>query len=577
MPPLFQRQEELAPGLMQRVGNAATAARYALFGYPGVGQVERALNPDPQVTNRASMLPIGNYDDGSVGLAWPQSLIDAKEAFGRFHRGEAPQPQDAVLAGLAMTGGMFVPKPSNTVGMFGGRLARTADHAKLAQAEEMAARGASRDDIWSQTGWFKGPDDKWRFEIDDSGSSTRNSFMHSAQTGTADALEGATASVSMGVPTTTLQGAFNHPSLYDAYPDLAATGFTGEYARRVLRKDGSGRKYMTEPPPNQPVHGGFWGDDNSIVVGAPDAQGFRSGVLHEAQHAIQQREGFAPGGSPREGSSFGQLGEITPDGFDAYRRRIGEVEARNVQRRMDMTPAERRLTPPWRTQDVSDENQIFSNPKEAAPAGLLATSNLDRMKAAESAPARSIPDAPQSIPELQGMIDSNLDRFAVSRSVGDQAFSQDPARYNAYAYGLHDVMNPDSEWAMSSPTVHSGGLVPFGTSAPGLMQPPAQPDGPGLMAQQSPSERLQERGYLDNVPPSSVMQEALSGQQQSAYEAFMRPRIDALEGIGIPPLEARALITEMPDVESYRKRLSDEALSDPRVLETIRKLLEDSH
>lgn len=89
--------------------------------------------------------------------------------------------------------------------------------------------------------------------------------------------------------------------------------------------------------------------------------------------------------------------------------------------------------------------------------------------------------------------------------------------------------------------------------------------------------RLQGRGYLDKVPPSSVMQEALSGQQQSAYEAFMRPRIDALEGIGIPPLEARALITEMPDVESYRKRLSDESLSDPRVLETIRKLLEDSH
>jgi hypothetical protein len=59
---------------------------------------------EPKVTYRASMLPVGNYDDGSVGMAWPQSAVDAKNAFGRFHRGENPQPQDAVLAGLAMTG-----------------------------------------------------------------------------------------------------------------------------------------------------------------------------------------------------------------------------------------------------------------------------------------------------------------------------------------------------------------------------------------------------------------------------------------------------------------------------------------
>jgi hypothetical protein len=68
----------------------------------GARQVAERL--DPQVTYRASMLPVGNYDDGSVGMVWPQSAVDAKNAFGRFHRGEAPQPQDAVLAGLAMTG-----------------------------------------------------------------------------------------------------------------------------------------------------------------------------------------------------------------------------------------------------------------------------------------------------------------------------------------------------------------------------------------------------------------------------------------------------------------------------------------
>jgi hypothetical protein len=68
------------------------------------GARDVAESLDPRVTYRASMLPVGNFDDGSVGMVWPQSAVDAKNAFGRFHRGEAPQPEDAVLAGLAMTG-----------------------------------------------------------------------------------------------------------------------------------------------------------------------------------------------------------------------------------------------------------------------------------------------------------------------------------------------------------------------------------------------------------------------------------------------------------------------------------------
>jgi len=41
-----------------------------------------------------------------------------------------------------------------------------------------------------------------------------------------------------------------------------------------------------------------------------------------------------------------------------YQRSSGEVEARNVQTRRDMTPAERRAKRPWETQDVPDDKQI---------------------------------------------------------------------------------------------------------------------------------------------------------------------------------------------------------------------------
>jgi hypothetical protein len=43
---------------------------------------------------------------------------------------------------------------------------------------------------------------------------------------------------------------------------------------------------------------------------------------------------------------------------DQYRALAGEVEARNVQTRMDMDAATRRATPPWATEDVPRDQQI---------------------------------------------------------------------------------------------------------------------------------------------------------------------------------------------------------------------------
>jgi hypothetical protein len=50
------------------------------------------------------------------------------------------------------------------------------------------------------------------------------------------------------------------------------------------------------------------------------------------------------------------------DARDLNWRLAGEVEARNVERRMHMTEEERRATPPWLTQDVPDEDQIIVLP-----------------------------------------------------------------------------------------------------------------------------------------------------------------------------------------------------------------------
>ena len=58
--------------------------------------------------------------------------------------------------------------------------------------------------------------------------------------------------------------------------------------------------------------------------------------------------------------------------MEAYRRVAGEVESRNVQKRMKMTPEERRATPPWKTEDVPRDKQIVNMNRASVYGGPLA-------------------------------------------------------------------------------------------------------------------------------------------------------------------------------------------------------------
>lgn len=106
---------------------------------PQVSAKDAAINrPDP--VERASMLPFATYPDGSTKLALPGMIAEdiprAVTAPARAYRGEIPD-EDMISEGLNFAGNMAiggsaVPKPSNAAGMFGGRLAKTADVASEA-------------------------------------------------------------------------------------------------------------------------------------------------------------------------------------------------------------------------------------------------------------------------------------------------------------------------------------------------------------------------------------------------------------------------------------------------------------
>jgi len=247
--------------------------------------------------------------------------------------------------------------PRNTTMIFAGPTAKTADHAALAKAQEMKAQGASRADIWRETGWdLEKADQIPRFEIDDSGSRWAGPRPEDMTPG-------------MSIRDTS-GNLLPHENLARAYPET--TDMRVQYLRPTNPSfsAGSSGAYRAEGP--------GYAIANSANPGDP-----RSIGLHELQHHVQTVEGFAQGGnwrdavnSPegraladkiyretkRRGSNMADEdiranAEIAA-GRAIYNRLAGEVEARNVQSRMNMSAAERRATPPWETQDVPDEQQI---------------------------------------------------------------------------------------------------------------------------------------------------------------------------------------------------------------------------
>jgi hypothetical protein len=129
-----------------------------------IGTARRGLLDDgPEVVKRGTTAPVVEYSDGTAGLGVPQGLMDvwdgARNAltepnywdFLNYKPGTDYSDQGmnrAVgdsfdAATTAATGSMLAPKPANAVGIFGGRLARTADQDALSRAEHMAASGGS--------------------------------------------------------------------------------------------------------------------------------------------------------------------------------------------------------------------------------------------------------------------------------------------------------------------------------------------------------------------------------------------------------------------------------------------------
>jgi hypothetical protein len=231
--------------------------------------------------------------------------------------------------------------PRKQAGMFIGEKAKTWNKANNAQAVKMEKAGVDPRQIWTETGNWKAPDGKWRQEIPDNEAKwLRN-------------LPFETRMERMG-------NTIAHDPLYQTYPETEK--ITTLFGQNVNAQGGTG-SYHFDPSLGRGII--------NIESGGSDAiQNAKSTGLHELQHAIQQREGFASGGSP-EGMRQEALemlrrdvasGEIptTEQAMamlpmaqqNAYRRLAGEAEARATQARMNMDMPQRLQTFPADSYDV---------------------------------------------------------------------------------------------------------------------------------------------------------------------------------------------------------------------------------
>jgi hypothetical protein len=306
--------------------------------------------------------------------------------------------------GLIPGGGDFAAPIAKAI--FAGIGAKTANRELMKTAEKMAGEGASRESIWDATGWFKGPDDKWRFEIDDSTSKLTPKAADELMSGDGGAY---------GATQRTAPGVLQHPGgLYEAYPGLRLIDVDARHNVKLSQGKVKGSYQAGRDSGGRPS---ISIQSNSLEGGPRSVRGLS---LHELQHGVEDLEGFSPGGNnfsvfghsdPNVRAAVQQemdqlLRTLTPEEYNAqikpswpdateaqladsykdylksnkearaniyhpankaaqetaamnvYRRMAGEVEARNVQTRMNMTPEQRRATYPWATQDIPDGLQI---------------------------------------------------------------------------------------------------------------------------------------------------------------------------------------------------------------------------
>lgn len=320
------------------------------------------------------MRPYGldEFEKAIVPSDTPSDVVDALKKAGidvsSYERGNAEDRQKVTMDAINSSDNI-------RFSLAGERGAAAADKAEertfrmdnLSVARKMEEEKKDAKAIKMATGWERGADGKWRYEMPDA------MIKDTMDVGGGHIVKRYEDDMLWNGGK--LSKVIDAPELFKAYPQLKDVRIETD-------------AIMNDMPSN----GEYNAKTNTITIHADELKYMNSILNHEIQHAIQSIEGFDRGGSPRlvRGEIKKRLAEVTKqirqlraegkddeakaiveknrglynayqanDDYNSYKSLAGEVEARNVQERMNMTPEERRKTLAESTEDVARKDQIF--------------------------------------------------------------------------------------------------------------------------------------------------------------------------------------------------------------------------
>jgi hypothetical protein len=379
---------------------------------PSLGQMARGVAAMPgRVVNSAIDTAIAAAGDpvGTIGNALtsvasvPKRFVDAN-AEDMQHFGESGyQPKATAPAfetAMTLAGAGMGAAESGAAGIFGGKLSKMADHPAMVQAEAMERAGAAPAEIWNKMQTARGADGKWRQEIDDSAArlNLRPDQLEEGQ-----------------IPGSYLDEVLHHPELYKAYPnlrnmvveplpaDVAKTGTWGDFnaqtntirLNKSLSPDQARSTLLHEAQHSvQGIEDFAKGDNPSSHMPAKfsEAESRLEDVKGRTEPQIASRFETNQYGvemmkqlirnnlygaqypiPPLFVKKFGEILAIHPEvkqqltnivrgektlydvrqeAMTKYRSAMGEAESRNVQKRSNLTAAQRAGSLPESTEDI---------------------------------------------------------------------------------------------------------------------------------------------------------------------------------------------------------------------------------
>ena len=281
--------------------------------------LHRFVDYDRQFTEDVLNLPakIGQADwstmynrlTGSNGedrhQLWPEKMVRSLgDSVRKLATGEVdPTSPEGIAASTEVAGALILGPGAplalgkktvdGTLGSFIGAGAKTYSREDAAKAITMEAKGVDKNQIWQETGMFRGADGKWRTELDSAKArvNTDNIPEDTKLVNTGKYEKGTDAPVykeestgrytlNYGEPKK-LSEIFDHPDLYKAYPELQ------DVEVRAMPLSGIVSRTL----------GGMDVEGNTMYLSPLKPDQMKSVILHEVQHWIQRKEGFARGGN----------------------------------------------------------------------------------------------------------------------------------------------------------------------------------------------------------------------------------------------------------------------------------------